>query len=116
METNQNEDIIPEPERSLYVRAKRETAMKCDEKEKLERATKRMEAFASEVKPAERLCLIFAVAAFTAWIVMMFMFGLRLEVASLALIAAVFLFGMYALLRMARIDILSILNDLNELL
>lgn len=90
--------------------------MKDDEKGKLERVAKRMEAFASEVKPAERLCLKLSVVAFMAWIVMMFMFRLRLEVASLALIAAVFLFGMHALLKMIRIDILSILNDLNELL
>ena len=109
--------LTKEPEEySLSVRAKRETTMKDDEKERLERATRRMEAFISEVRPAERLCLKLSAMAFTAWIVMLFIFRLRLEVASLALIAAVFLFGMYALLRMARIDILSILNDLNELL
>ena len=85
-----------------------------DKKEKLERVAKRMEAFASEVKPAERLCLKLSVAASAAWVVMIFIFSL--EMSSIVLIASVFLFGMHALLRMIRIDILSILNDLNELL
>ena len=83
--------------------------MKYDEKEKLERVTRRIKALVSEVRPAERLCLKLSIVAFTAWIVMMFVFRLSLEMASLALIAAVFFFGMHALLRM-------VLNDLNELL
>lgn len=103
-------------EGSLSVRAKRETAMKDDEKGKLERATKRMEAFTSEVRLAERLCLKFSAMAFTAWIVMLFIFKFRLEVASLALIVAVCFFGMCALLRKVGIRILSILKDLNGLL
>lgn len=88
--------------------------MKDDEKGKLERVAKRMEAFASEVKLMERICLKFSVLAFVAWIVMTFIF--RLEVSSLVLITAVWFFGIHVLLREARIRILSILNDLNGLL
>lgn len=90
--------------------------MKDDEKEKLEQATRRMEAFASEVRLAERICFKFSAMAFTAWIVVMFIFRFRLEVASLPLIVAVCFFGTHAMLRVVRIRILSILNDLNGLL
>lgn len=77
-----------------------------------------MEAFTSEVRLTERFCLKFSIVAFVAWIVMIFILRLRLgpEVSSLALIAAAWSFGIHVLLREARIRILSILNDLNELL
>lgn len=92
--------------------------MKDDEKEKLEHAIKRMEAFVSEVKQAERFCLKFSVVAFVAWVVMIFMFRLEVssEVSYVILTVAVWLFGINVLLRQVRISILSILNDLNELL
>lgn len=92
--------------------------MEDDEKEKLERVIKRMEAFASEVKQAEGFCLIFSAVTFVAWVVMIFMFRLEVssEVSSLILTVAVWLFGIHVLLRQVRISILSILNDLNGLL
>lgn len=88
--------------------------MKYDEKEKLERTTRRMKAFASEISLTERFCLKFSVVTFVAWIMMVFI--VRLEVSSLVLIVAVCFFVMYVLLREARIRILSILKDLNGLL
>ena len=102
----------------MSVQVKRETTMKDDEKEKLERVIRRMEAFASEVKLAERFCLKFSVVTFVAWIVMIFIFRLEVssEVSSVILTVAVWLFGINVLLRQVRISILSILNDLNELL
>ena len=85
-----------------------------DEIAKLKRATRRMKAFASDVKLAERFCLKFSVVAFVAWIIMVFI--VRIEMSSLLLIAAVCFFAMYVLLGEARIRILSILNDLNGML
>lgn len=92
--------------------------MNDDEIAKLKRATRRMKAFASDVKQAERFCLKFSVVAFAAWVVMIFMFRLEVssEVSSLILTVAIWIFGINVLLRQVRMSILSILNDLNELL
>lgn len=92
--------------------------MKDDEKGKLERVAKRMETLVSEVKLAERFCLKFSAVTFVAWVIMVFILRLEVssEVSSLVLTVAVWLFGIHALLRMIRIDILSILKDLNGLL
>lgn len=92
--------------------------MNDDEKEKLKHTIKRVEASASEVKQAERFCLKFSVVAFAAWVVMIFMFRLEVssEVSYVILTVAIWIFGINVLLRQVRISILSILNDLNELL
>lgn len=87
--------------------------MSNDDKGRLERIAKTVEVLASEVRTAERLNLKFSITGFAAWIVMMF--TLSPEVSFLAFIAAICFFGMNALLRVIRIRLLSILNDLNRL-